>query len=96
MPFPDRTPSTPRIAWSRIAGSVASPTAGYATVASARSGDSEDFWLADLAVGWRAGQIKVGSTVRSERTSKGNRLLELEATLPTEYAGTRLLAPLPS
>jgi enolase len=46
---------------------------------SARSGDTEDYWLADLAVGWRAGQIKVGSTQRSERTAKWNRLLEIEA-----------------
>ena len=53
--------------------------AGYATVVSARSGDTEDTWLADLAVGWRAGQIKVGSTTRSERTAKWNRLLEIES-----------------
>lgn len=53
--------------------------AGYRTVVSARSGDTEDHWLADLAVGWRAGQIKVGSTTRSERTGKWNRLLEIEA-----------------
>jgi enolase len=52
---------------------------GYATVLSARSGDTEDTWLADLAVGWRAGQIKVGSTTRAERTAKWNRLLEIEA-----------------
>ena len=52
--------------------------AGLATVVSARSGDTEDTWLADLAVGWRAGQIKVGSTMRSERTAKWNRLLELQ------------------
>lgn len=52
---------------------------GYATVVSARSGDTEDTWLADLAVGWGAGQIKVGSTTRSERTAKWNRLLEIEA-----------------
>lgn len=68
--------------------------AGYASVVSARSGDTEDFWLADLAVGWRAGQIKVGSTMRSERTSKWNRLLELEATMETEFAGSKYLAPL--
>lgn len=66
--------------------------ASYATVVSARSGDTEDNWLADLAVGWRAGQIKVGSTMRSERTSKWNRLLELEATQPTAYAGRAALA----
>lgn len=52
--------------------------AGYATVVSARSGETEDAWLADLAVGWRAGQIKVGSTTRSERTAKWNRLLMIE------------------
>ncbi|MEQ4206536.1 phosphopyruvate hydratase [Actinopolymorpha sp. B17G11] len=55
--------------------------AGLATVVSARSGDTEDTWLADLAVGWRSGQIKVGSTTRSERTAKWNRLLELERDL---------------
>ncbi|HVE91311.1 MAG TPA: phosphopyruvate hydratase [Actinomycetota bacterium] len=54
-------------------------TAGYATVVSARSGETEDSWLSDLAVGWRAGQIKVGSTTRSERTAKWNRLLRIEA-----------------
>lgn len=55
--------------------------AGYATVLSARSGETEDTWLADLAVGWRTGQIKVGSTMRSERTAKWNRLLRIEAEL---------------
>ena len=67
--------------------------AGYATVVSARSGDTEEAWLADLAVGWRAGQIKVGSTMRSERTAKWNRLLEIEALDPdAEYAGRAALA----
>ncbi|HWD05894.1 MAG TPA: phosphopyruvate hydratase [Amycolatopsis sp.] len=55
--------------------------AGYATVLSARSGETEDAWLADLAVGWRTGQIKVGSLTRSERTAKWNRLLRLAAEL---------------
>jgi enolase len=55
--------------------------AGYATVLSARSGETEDAWLADLAVAWRVGQIKVGSTMRSERTAKWNRLLRIEAEL---------------
>jgi enolase len=59
--------------------------AGYATVVSARSGETEQSWLADLAVGWRAGQIKVGSTMRSERTAKWNRLLRIEA----EHAGAQ-------
>lgn len=64
-------------------------SAGYSTVLSARSGDTEDWWLADLAVGWGTGQIKVGSTTRSERTAKWNRLLELEATAgpDLEFAG---------
>jgi enolase len=55
--------------------------AGYATVLSARSGETEDDWLADLAVGWNTAQIKVGSTMRSERTAKWNRLLEIEREL---------------
>jgi enolase len=55
---------------------------GYATVVSARSGDTEDDWLADLAVGWRAGQVKVGSLTRSERQAKWNRLLRIEAEVP--------------
>jgi enolase len=67
--------------------------AGYATVLSARSGETEDNWLADLAVGWRTGQIKVGSTTRSERTAKWNRLLRLAAELGStaEYAGRAAL-----
>jgi enolase len=66
--------------------------AGYGTIVSARSGDSEDSWLADLAVGWRAGQIKVGSLTRSERTAKWNRLLEIERVLDVcEYAGRAAL-----
>jgi enolase len=69
--------------------------AGYATVISARSGDTEDSWLADLAVGWRAGQIKVGSLTRSERTAKWNRLLAIEDELEGEasFAGRESLAP---
>jgi enolase len=72
----------------------AAQTAGYATVVSARSGDTEDGWLADLAVGWRSGQIKVGSTTRSERTAKWNRLLEIEATAGerARFAGREALA----
>jgi enolase len=67
--------------------------AGYATVVSARSGDTEDAWLADLAVGWRAGQIKVGSTTRSERTAKWNRLLRIEAEEPgSVFAGRSALS----
>ncbi|CAN2217137.1 Eno Enolase [Candidatus Nanopelagicaceae bacterium] len=61
-------------------------TNNFATVVSARSGETEDSWLADLATGWRAGQIKVGSTHGSERTAKWNRLIELEATEDTEFS----------
>ena len=68
---------------------------GYATVLSARSGETEDTWLADLAVGWQTGQLKVGSTTRSERTAKWNRLLRLEAEHPNAvFAGRTMLAPL--
>jgi enolase len=65
--------------------------AGYATVVSARSGDTEDSWLADLAVGWRAGQIKVGSLMRSERTAKWNRLLRIEQETGAAFAGGAVL-----
>jgi enolase len=68
--------------------------AGYATVLSARSGETEDSWLADLAVGWRTGQLKVGSTTRSERTAKWNRLLRIESEHPAAtFAGRGALAP---
>lgn len=59
---------------------------GFSTIVSARSGETEDSWLADLAIGWGAGQIKVGSTHGSERTAKWNRLLELEATEETVFS----------
>jgi len=52
--------------------------AGYSTVISARSGETEDSFLADLAVASGAGQIKIGSITRSERLAKYNRLLEIE------------------
>lgn len=70
--------------------------ARFATVLSARSGETEDSWLADLAVAWQTRQIKVGSTMRSERTAKWNRLLRIEAELggQTAYAGATGLAPL--
>ena len=58
----------------------------FKTVVSARSGETEDSWLADLATGWRAAQIKVGSTHGADRTAKWNRLLELEATEDCEFA----------
>lgn len=60
--------------------------AKFNTVVSARSGETEDSWLSDLATGWGAGQIKVGSTHGAERNAKWNRLLELEAIEETEFA----------
>jgi enolase len=54
-------------------------SAGWKVVASARSGETEDNWLADLAVGWSADQIKVGSITQSERLAKYNRLLAIES-----------------
>jgi enolase len=75
---------------------VQAQQANFATVISARSGDTEDSWLADLAVAWRTGQIKVGSTTRSERTAKWNRLLRIEAECgeSAAFAGRAALAPL--
>lgn len=52
--------------------------AGYKAIVSARSGETEDSFLADLAVASGAGQIKIGSITRSERLAKYNRLLEIE------------------
>jgi len=52
---------------------------GYAAVVSARSGETEDSFLADLATATGAGQIKIGSITRGERLAKYNRLLELES-----------------
>ena len=61
--------------------------AGYRAVISARSGETEDSFLADLAVASGAGQIKVGSITRSERLAKYNRLLEIEKWDGLPYAG---------
>jgi enolase len=53
--------------------------AGWGVTISARSGETEDNWLADLAVGWAGDQIKIGSITQSERLAKYNRLLAIEA-----------------
>jgi enolase len=55
--------------------------AGYTSVISHRSGETEDTTIADLAVGTAAGQIKTGSLCRSDRVAKYNRLLRIEAEL---------------
>jgi len=54
-------------------------SAGWRVVVSARSGETEDDWLTDLAVGWGGDALKVGSITRSERLAKWNRLLLIEA-----------------
>jgi enolase len=66
--------------------------AGYKTVISHRSGETEDTTIADLAVGVSAGQIKTGATSRTDRVAKYNQLLRIE-----EELGTRAvyLPPLP-
>jgi enolase len=63
--------------------------AGYGTVISHRSGETEDAFIADFAVGTDAGQIKTGSLCRSERIAKYNRLLAIERELgkKSRYGG---------
>ncbi len=53
-------------------------SAGWSVTVSARSGETEDDWLADLALGWGGDQVKIGSITQSERLAKYNRLLEIE------------------
>lgn len=59
----------------------AARSAGFATVVSARSGETEDVTIVHLAVGWNAGQLKVGSFARSERMAKWNECLRIEESL---------------
>ena len=54
---------------------------GFKTIISHRSGDSDDTFIADLAVGTDSNQIKTGSLARSERVAKYNRLLRIEEEL---------------
>ena len=62
---------------------------GFGTIVSARSGETEDLTIAHLAVGWNAGQFKVGSFSRSERMAKWNEMIRIEQALGTEarFAG---------
>lgn len=64
--------------------------AGYTTVISHRSGETEDSFIADLAVGVNSGQIKTGAPCRSERVAKYNRLLRIEEQLGSgaDFLGT--------
>ncbi|MGI9149827.1 MAG: phosphopyruvate hydratase [Chloroflexota bacterium] len=59
-------------------------SAGYRAIVSARSGETEDPFIADLAVGTAAGQIKIGSLANSERLSKYNQLLRIQEELGTQ------------
>jgi enolase len=70
--------------------------AGYASVISHRSGETEDTTIADLAVGTGAGQIKTGSASRSDRIAKYNQLLRIEGTLGADaaFAGTAAIRAL--
>jgi enolase len=64
---------------------------GWTTVISHRSGETEDAFIADLAVATGSGQIKTGSLARSERVAKYNRLLRIEEELgaPAVYPGAQ-------
>ena len=69
--------------------------AGWSTVISARSGETEDVAIAHLAVGWNAGQLKVGSFARSERMAKWNECLRIAEALgpAARFAGRDALPP---
>ena len=68
---------------------AAGKKAGFGTIVSARSGETEDTTIVHLAVGWDSGQLKVGSFARSERMAKWNEALRVEESLGarTSYAG---------
>jgi enolase len=73
---------------------AAGKSAGFATIVSARSGETEDTSIVHLAVGWDAGQLKVGSFARSERMAKWNEGLRIEEALgaSARFAGRGALA----
>jgi enolase len=62
-------------------------SAGYATIVSARSGETEDVFMSDIAVGSAAGQIKIGSLRTSSTVAKYNQLLRIEEHSGGAYAG---------
>ncbi|MBI2770903.1 MAG: phosphopyruvate hydratase [Burkholderiales bacterium] len=72
----------------------AAQAAGYATIVSARSGETEDVAIVHLATGWNAGQLKVGSFARSERMAKWNEAVRIEsrAGAPAGFWGAAALA----
>jgi enolase len=73
-----------------------SQQAGWGVMMSHRSGETEDHFIADLAVGLCTGEIKTGAPARSERTAKYNQLLRIEAELGSNarYAGHNFRSPL--
>ena len=70
-----------------LAALEAGRTADFTTIVSARSGETEDVTIAHLAVGWNAGQFKVGSFTRSERMAKWNEMLRIEEASGAPWAG---------
>jgi enolase len=66
-------------------------SAGYATIVSARSGETEDAFMSDLAVGAGAGQVKIGSLRTSNTVAKYNQLLRIEERSGAPYAGIEVL-----
>lgn len=76
-----------------VAAVEAAKKAGYATIVSARSGETEDVAIVHLSTGWNAGQLKVGSFARSERMAKWNEGVRLEtaAERPGAFVGASAL-----
>ena len=71
----------------------AGQAAGFGTIVSARSGETEDVAIVHLSLGWDAGQLKVGSFARSERMAKWNEVLRIEEAMgrALPYAGAAVL-----
>jgi enolase len=76
-----------------LAAWTAARQVGYAGIVSARSGETEDTTIVHLAIGWGAGQLKVGSFARSERMAKWNEALRIEEALGRtgRFAGASML-----
>jgi len=81
--------------WESIEAVRMAKEAGWGVMASHRSGETEDSFIADLAVGLSCGQIKTGAPCRSERLSKYNQLLRIEEELGSDakYAGEDFRSP---
>ena len=76
-----------------LAAWTAAKETKFSAIVSARSGETEDTTIVHLAVGWRAGQLKVGSFARSERMAKWNEMLRVEEALGSRarFAGGSVL-----